>query len=72
MRSGAEAPKNVPYWPMRAAGNPVHIPFAVSGVRTGSSWTPQGTNSAYVEPAPFQATAAPTGGNYVDPAEEWL
>jgi hypothetical protein len=70
--SGAEAEQDLYYWPGAATNNPILTPLAVTGVRTGSSWTPDGTNSAWVEPAPFQATAGPTGGGYIDPAEEWM
>ena len=70
--SGATADGNVYYWPAAATANPVLTPLAVTGARTGSSWTPAGVSSAYTEPAPFQATATSSGGSYVDPAEEWL
>lgn len=70
--SGATDDENVYYWPDQAANNPVLTPLAVTGTRTGSSWTPKGVSSAYTEPAPFQPTAAPTGGAYVDPAAEWM
>jgi hypothetical protein len=70
--SGATADGNVFYWPGQAANNPVLTPLAVTGYRTGSSWTPAGVSSAYTEPAPFQATATDPGGTYVDPAEEYL
>jgi hypothetical protein len=69
---GAEAPEDLYYWPSDATNNPVLTPLAVTGSRSGSMWTPDGTNSAWVEPAPFQATAGPTGGGYIDPAEEWM
>jgi hypothetical protein len=69
---GATAEDNVYYWPGQAANNPVLTPLAVTGKRTGSSWTPAGVSSAYTEPAPYQATAESPGGTYVDPAEEWL
>jgi hypothetical protein len=70
--AGAEAPNNLPYWPEKAANNPVLTPLAVTGVRTGSSWTPAGVSSAYTEPAPFQPTATTPGSTYTDPAEEYL
>ena len=70
--SGATADGNVYYWPTATSQNPVMTPLAVTGSRTGSSWTPAGVSSAYTEPTPFQATAASSGGAYVDPAEEWL
>jgi hypothetical protein len=70
--SGATADSNVYYWPAPTSNNPVMTPLAVTGSRTGSSWTPAGVSSAYTEPAPFQATATSPGGSYVDPAEEWL
>jgi hypothetical protein len=70
--SGATDDANVYYWPGQAANNPVLTPLAVTGKRTGSSWTPAGVSSAYTEPVPFQATATSPGGAYVDPAEEWL
>ena len=70
--SGATADGNVYYWPEKTSQNPVMTPLAVTGSRTGSSWTPAGVSSAYTEPAPFQATATSSGGSYVDPAEEWL
>jgi hypothetical protein len=70
--SGATAEENVYYWPGQASNNPVLTPLAVTGARTGSSWTPAGVSSAYTEPTPFQATATSPGGSYVDPAEEWI
>jgi hypothetical protein len=70
--SGASADANVYYWPTATSQNPVMTPIAVTGTRTGSSWTPAGVSSSYTEPAPFQATATSPGGSYVDPAEEWL
>ena len=70
--SGATADGNVYYWPAPASQSPVMTPLAVTGRRTGSSWTPAGVSSAYTEPAPFQATATSPGGSYVDPAEEWI
>lgn len=70
--SGASADSNLYYWPAETTQNPVLTPLAVTGARTGSSWTPAGVSSAYTEPRPFQATAATSGGSYVDPAEEWM
>lgn len=70
--SGATADNNVYYWPEKTSQQPVMTPLAVTGKRTGSSWTPAGVSSAYTEPAPFQATATTAGGAYVDPAEEWM
>lgn len=70
--SGATADGNVYYWPDKTSQNPVMTPLAVTGKRTGSSWTPAGVSSAYTEPAPFQSTATTPGGSYADPAEEWL
>lgn len=70
--SGASAESNVYYWPTATSQNPVMTPLAVTGSRTGSSWTPAGVSSAYTEPMPFQATATAPGGSYVDPAEEWI
>jgi hypothetical protein len=70
--SGATAEGNVYYWPAPTSQNAVMTPLAVTGSRTGSSWTPAGVSSAYTEPTPFQATAASPGGSYVDPASEWI
>jgi len=70
--SGATADANLYYWPAPTSQNPVITPLAVTGARTGSSWTPQGVSSAYTEPTPFQPTATDPGGAYVDPAQEWL
>jgi hypothetical protein len=69
---GASADSNLYYWPDPTSQNPVMTPLAVTGTRTGSSWTPAGVSSAYTEPTPFQATATSPGGSYVDPAEEWI
>jgi hypothetical protein len=69
---GATADENLYYWPTDTSQNAVMTPLAVTGARTGSSWTPAGVSSAYTEPTPFQATATTPGGAYVDPAEEWL
>jgi hypothetical protein len=70
--SGATAAGNLYYWPAATSNNPVLTPLAVTGTRTGSSWTPAGVSSAYTEPAPFQATATSPGSTYVDPAQEWI
>lgn len=70
--SGATADGNLYYWPAGTSQNPVMTPLAVTGARTGSSWTPAGVSSAYTEPTPFQATATSPGGTYVDPASEWF
>jgi len=46
--------------------------YAINNGDAPSQWTPDGVDSAYTEPAPPQATAAPASGYQPDPAQEWF